>query len=258
MDTRETITLACALAVALAMGGCSENDPNDATGVDAGGDPTAGGGRAGTGGSSGGSGSSTGGAASGSNAGSGAGRGGSGAGSGGSGSGSDGGPGSTSDGGGSGSGSIDAGVTDGGVATMPGCAGLMQCCQALMNPERMGCELLAANADDAMCDQLQLVYCAPDPGGGSEGACMELEACCETLPRGTVRVACATTVTNGVLLDCEQLTMTLCPEGGDPNACAVLAGCCDMLPPPQAASCNTLADQGLAASCEAVLPVLCP
>ena len=254
MHTKGMLLLFCALSIELIA--CSDDDSNSGGGADAGDETPTGGGRAGSGG--------TGGRAGSGSAGSGTGSGTSGSGSdGGAGSGagagssSDAGPNETPDAGVTDAGTTDGGTTDGGVATVPGCAGLMLCCDGLSTPERMGCELLASNADDAMCDQLQLVYCEQQPGSGDPGACMDLNACCETLARGAVRVACATTVMNDVAFDCEQLEMALCPEGGDPNACEDLAPCCEMLPPPQAASCNALVDQGLAAACEAVVPTLC-
>ena len=172
------------------------------------------------------------------------------------------------DGGGSPSrdgGSVDAGATadgGGGMQTANGCSGLLDCCAQLPQMEQMNCELVANNADDATCDQFKLIVC---PAASADGgvvadpqACMTLNDCCASLPRGPTRVACATTVTNGVALDCQQVTQAFCPTGLDPNACMTLTECCAGLPPPQRNSCNMIVDQGLPAACETVLTTLCP
>jgi len=164
---------------------------------------------------------------------------------------------------GSGGSMAGGGTADGGgVQTAPGCSGLLECCAVLPKMEQMNCKLIANNADDATCDQFKLIVC---PSAGADGgvvadaqACMTLDDCCESLPRGPARVTCATTVTNGVALDCQQVTQAFCPSGGDPNACMALTECCASLPPPRRSSCNLIVDQGLPAGCETVLTALCP
>jgi hypothetical protein len=256
---RGTITLARVIAVVL-VAGCGDNGalvPKDG-GVDAGAKPTHSGGKAGgTGGSTA--------AKSGS-----AGSAGSDAGTTGSTKDEDGGPGTPTtagdggakvDGGGSpAAGSMDASASDAGRVVMPGpgCGGLMKCCAALPDPDRMSCELIAANADDATCNQFQQLSCTPPTGDAGVRACVTLNQCCETLPRGSLRVACATTVMSGTLLACDQVTAAFCPPGGNPNACAALSACCDSLPPPRRSACNMVVQQGLAASCETVRATLCP
>jgi hypothetical protein len=160
----------------------------------------------------------------------------------------------------SGVGSMDAGASDAGRAIQPGpgCNGLKQCCAALPDPDRMNCELIAANADNATCQQFQQVSCTPPSGDAGARACATLNQCCETLPRGSLRVACAATVMSGTLLACDQVTAAFCPPGGDPNACAALTTCCASLPPPRRSACNMVAQQGLAAACETVRATLCP
>jgi hypothetical protein len=159
-------------------------------------------------------------------------------------------------------GSLDGATADGGMQTAPGCGGLLECCAALPKAERMNCELIANNADDATCDQFKPIVCqfASADGGvvADAKACMTLDDCCDSLPRGPARVACATTVTNGVALDCQQVTQAFCPTGGDPNACTALTECCASQPPPRRNSCTMIVDQGLPAGCETVLTALCP
>jgi hypothetical protein len=122
----------------------------------------------------------------------------------------------------------------------------------------MSCELIAKNADDATCEQFQQLSCTAPTGDAGVHACETLNQCCETLPRGQLRVACATTVMSGTLLACDQVMAAFCPAGGDPNACAALMTCCDGLPPPRRSACNMVVQQGLAASCETVRATLCP
>jgi hypothetical protein len=255
--TRGTLKLAGLLALVLA---CACGDDDDAQpakdgGTDAG--TKMGGGKSGAGGASGtGSGGSKG-------TGSGTGSGGDDEDGGGSGM-SSGGRGDASvDAGGTSGGGMDASTSvDGGMQTAPGCGGLLDCCTTLPKMERMQCELVANNADDASCDQYKTLVCpmaggdagaAPDPK-----ACMTLNACCDMLPRGPVRVACATTVTNGVVLDCEQAQAVFCATSGNADACSTLTDCCDSLPPPQKASCASIVDQGLPAACDTVQMALCP
>lgn len=183
---------------------------------------------------------------------------------------------SSDGGGGTGNGgdaSVDAGSTSGGDAAMdasttdsstamqpaPGCPGLLDCCAQLPMAQQMNCELVANNADDATCDQFKTVVCPVADGGTVDPqACMTLNACCDSLPRGPTRVACATTVTNNDPLNCAQVQEAFCPTGGDPNACMSLTDCCAGLPPPQRNSCNMIVDQGLPSACETVMTALCP
>jgi hypothetical protein len=162
-----------------------------------------------------------------------------------------------------GGGTMDASTTtDGGSTGMqpaPGCPGLLDCCATLQKAQQMNCELVANNADDASCDQYKTLVCPVADGGTVDpDACMTLNDCCESLPKGPVRVACATTVTNNVALDCTQVQEAFCPTGGDPNACTTLPTCCEGLPPPQRNSCNMIVDQGLPAACATVQMALCP
>jgi hypothetical protein len=120
----------------------------------------------------------------------------------------------------------------------------------------MSCDLFATNADDAMCEQFQPLFCTPSTG--TENSCPMLNECCETLQRGPLRLACATTVMDGMPLQCEQSLLVFCPEDGDPNACTSLSACCATLRPPQRPACVMIVEQGLASSCESVEALLCP
>lgn len=167
----------------------------------------------------------------------------------------------------SGSGATDASTSgDGGGTTMqpvPGCAGLLDCCATLpMMMDRMQCELIANNADDASCDQYKTLACPqanadagtkPDPN-----ACDTLNDCCNALPKGPVRVACATAASAGVALDCQQVQTAFCTTSGNSEACTTLVDCCNGLPPPQRASCTMVADQGIPSACDTVQMALCP
>jgi hypothetical protein len=167
--------------------------------------------------------------------------------------------GSTSGGGGSMDASTTADSGSTGMQPVPGCAGLLDCCAQLPMAQQMNCELVANNADDATCDQFKTVVCpAADGGTVDPQACMTLNDCCESLPRGPTRVACATTFTNNVALDCAQVQEAFCPSGSDPNACMSLTDCCAGLPPPQRNSCNMIVDQGLPSACATVMTALCP
>jgi hypothetical protein len=252
---RATTLFAMAMAALLALG-CSDDDDTspaadagkDAGGKSSGGEHPAGG----TGGSQGGaSGTSSAGHDSGTGEGPDADGGGA------SGSGTD--AGSSADGGMPGtSGSMDSGTGDAGTPPVAGCAGLMSCCAQLKKPERMSCELLTMNADDATCDQLQAFYCMPASVDAGAASCTELDQCCQTLPKGPVRVACATTSSAGVALDCQQVMGVYCPAGGDPNACTTLTTCCESLPPPRRASCDAVVQAGLPSACESTEAALCP
>jgi hypothetical protein len=166
--------------------------------------------------------------------------------------------GTSSDGGMMTSGGMDSGTADAGTPPVSGCAGLMSCCAKLKKPEQMSCELLTMNADDATCDQLQDLYCMPASVDAGAASCTDLDQCCQTLPKGPVRVACATTASAGVTLDCQQVMAVYCSAGGDPNACTTLTTCCDTLPPPRRASCNAVVQAGLPAACETTQAALCP
>ena len=154
----------------------------------------------------------------------------------------------------------DATVSDaGGDVTEhePGCAGLEKCCTALPVPQRMSCQLIADNADEALCTDFQPLLCAPPVN--DEKACKTLDACCEKLPRGSLKVSCAMTVSAAVPLACQQAAIAFCPsEGGDPNACQALSACCASLIPPQRASCTMIVDQALPGVCETAETALCP
>lgn len=155
------------------------------------------------------------------------------------------------------SGGMDSGTADASTAAM-GCQGLMQCCGQLKKPEQMSCELLTMNADDATCDQLRDFYCMPATVDAGGATCADLDQCCQTLPRGPVRVACATAASAGVALDCQQVIGVYCPAGGDPNACMTLTTCCESLPPPRRASCNSVVQAGLPSACATTEAALCP
>jgi hypothetical protein len=163
-----------------------------------------------------------------------------------------------------GGGATDASTSDGGgtMQPAPGCGGLLDCCANLPKMDRMQCELIANNADDASCDQYKLLVCpqaSPDAGTAPDpNACDTLNDCCDALPRGPVRVACASTVSAGVAVDCQQVQAALCTTSGNADACMTLVDCCNSLPPPQRASCTMVADQGLPAACETVQMALCP
>jgi hypothetical protein len=161
-------------------------------------------------------------------------------------------------------GSMDASTSDGGgtMQSAPGCGGLLDCCANLPTMDRMQCELIANNADDASCEQYKLLVCpqaSPDAGTTPDpNACDTLNDCCDALPRGPVRVACASTVSAAVAVDCQQVQAALCTTSGNADACMTLVDCCDSLPPPQRSSCTMVADQGLPAACETVQMALCP
>jgi hypothetical protein len=256
--TRGTLKLAAMVVFTLVFAGCGDDDdaqPSKDGGADSG--PNSGGGKTGADG--------------GLDTGSG-GKKATGTGSGGSGGGSGGAP---SSGGGGSSADVDGGTSDSGASmdastpgdggsdgmqTASGCPGLLECCAPLPMMDRMNCELVANNADDATCDQFKTIVCpaAAADGGVDPQACTTLNDCCESLPRGPARVACATTVSNAVALDCQQVTEAFCPTGGNPDACTSLTDCCAGLPRPQRKSCNMIVDQGLPAACETLEASLCP
>jgi hypothetical protein len=159
-------------------------------------------------------------------------------------------------------GSPDGGGPDAGGEPEPepatGCDGLMACCAELPAPDRTTCEVIATNADDPMCDQLTALFCPP-AGGGEDGACATLNECCETLPRGPLRLACASTVTTGMQLQCDQVLPAFCPAGGDvPSGCQMLADCCDALPAAQQQLCDTIVLAGQPANCSTAEVLFCP
>ncbi|HMJ14093.1 MAG TPA: hypothetical protein VK524_21900 [Polyangiaceae bacterium] len=155
-------------------------------------------------------------------------------------------------------GAMDSGAADGATQPAPGCQGLMQCCAQLPTAQRMSCELITMNADDATCDQVQSIYCMPASTDAAVASCAALDQCCQTLPLGLVRVACATTVSSGMAQDCQQVMVVYCPDGGDPDACATLTSCCAGLPPPRRANCNTIVQAGLPSACQSAEASLCP
>jgi hypothetical protein len=136
----------------------------------------------------------------------------------------------------------------------------MQCCKSLADAGAMTCDLVAANADDATCDQYKSIACATASADAGANACKTLNQCCDSLPKGPVRVACASTVMTGMPAQCDQLTTALCPPGGDPNACMTLSSCCATLkgPPSRTDSCNAVVQQGLVSACQSVQAALCP
>lgn len=99
----------------------------------------------------------------------------------------------------------DAGRSDSGGGVGANCRTLSTCCSALPSTWQSACRNSASFNDETECQRLFGVYQGDGYcGGGPQGACTSLDACCQQLPSGSTST-CEYYVTANSQTDCATI-----------------------------------------------------